>query len=126
MIPRTLVATALAGALTVAWDKAEAQLSSQPSIMFCTSPEILAKGLQQHNEIPVWTGTNNNGAIHHLFKDKAGTSYSFIVHIPNGPSCIVASGTENNLLQESKEVVPELGDAPKEIQPNYKGPVYKL
>jgi len=68
----------------------------------CTSRvEILSHLQGKYHEAPVAMGLANNGGVIEVLTSEHGDSWTIIITMPNGQSCLIAAG-------ESWEKLPEL------------------
>lgn len=59
----------------------------------CAPRADLARVLsQQHSEAPVALGLASNGNLMEVFASKLGESWTLVMSMPNGISCVVAAG----------------------------------
>lgn len=87
----------LLGALTVATvaltGAAAATSASAQTRVPCAAHGDLAKQLNgRFDEKPVARGLANNGTVMEVFSTRDGGSWTMIVTMPNGTSCVVAAG----------------------------------
>ena len=75
-----------AGALLAAANPANAQLH-------CAKYTEIAKHLStNHSEVPVSMGLASNGGLVQVFSSKEGETWSIVMVMPNGMSCLLAAG----------------------------------
>ena len=59
----------------------------------CAPRADLARVLsQQHSEAPVALGLASNGNLMEVFASKLGETWTLVMSMPNGISCVVAAG----------------------------------
>ncbi len=59
----------------------------------CAPRADLARALgQQHSEAPVALGLASNGNLMEVFASKLGETWTLVMSMPNGISCVVAAG----------------------------------
>lgn len=61
----------------------------------------------KYTEAPVAIGLANNGGVLKVLSSKSGTSWTIIITMPNGPTCMVAAG-------ENWEKIPHIASATKQ------------
>lgn len=54
--------------------------------------DVLAKLAEQYKESPVGVGLASNGGVIELLTSESGTTWTLIITVPNGQSCILAAG----------------------------------
>ena len=84
---RTLIALTVAAFLT--------GFAVTPSVAqsTCAPRTDLARLLgQQHSETPVALGLASNGNLMEVFASKRGETWTLVMSMPNGISCVVAAG----------------------------------
>lgn len=65
-------------------------LAQQP---LCTDRnEVLSQLSNQYSEAPVAMGVANNGGVVEILSSQAGTSWTIILTMPNGVTCMIAAG----------------------------------
>ena len=57
----------------------------------------------RYSETPVAMGVANNGGVIEILSSKSGKSWTIILTMPNGMTCMIAAG-------ENWEALPELAD----------------
>lgn len=71
----------------------------------CTGrAEILSHLKGKYHEAPVAMGLANNGGVIEVLASEHGNSWTIIITMPNGQSCLIAAG-------ESWEKLPDLAQA---------------
>ncbi|MBK18414.1 MAG: hypothetical protein CMM52_06210 [Rhodospirillaceae bacterium] len=59
----------------------------------CTDrTQVIAQLSQQYSEAPVAMGVANNGGVLEILSSSAGKSWTIILTMPNGVSCMLAAG----------------------------------
>ena len=56
--------------------------------------DVLAKLAEQYKEAPVGIGLASNGGLIELLTSEAGTTWTLIITVPNGATCILAAGED--------------------------------
>ena len=80
--------------------------AAQPSA--CTDRKYVLDHLStQYKEVPIAMGITNDGSVLEILSSKAGKSWTIILTMPNGMSCMIAAG-EN---WESLPYMTQLGPA---------------
>ena len=88
MYKTTLAAAALAAGFTLAAHPAAA--AGQPQ---CTPRDAVLKRLSsEYAEAPVALGLSSNGGIVEVLTSGEGNTWTIIITMPNGVSCMVAAG----------------------------------
>lgn len=54
--------------------------------------EVLKHLSSEYSEAPVAMGLANNGGVVEILSSKAGQSWTIILTLPNGVSCLIAAG----------------------------------
>lgn len=54
--------------------------------------EVMSHLQQKYSEAPVALGLANNGGIVEVLTDKGGKTWTIVITMPNGLSCLVAAG----------------------------------
>ena len=86
MLGKAAAAAALATAISL---PATAQ-QQQPA---CAQRTDVLKHLSaKYTEAPVALGLANNGGVIEVLSSKTGSSWTIIITMPNGPTCMVAAG----------------------------------
>ena len=74
----------------------------------CTQRGDLLKHLSaKYTEAPVALGLANKGGVVEVLSSKTGSSWTIIITMPNGPTCMVAAG-------ENWEEIPHIAKADKQ------------
>ncbi len=98
MLKKTLLATFLGLMLPL-------QVQAQPMQNICTErSEVLGHLATKYSEAPVAMGLANNGGVIEVLS--SDTSWTIIITMPNGVSCMLAAG-------ESWESLPVINKEPK-------------
>ena len=63
--------------------------------------EALAHLLKKYSEAPVAMGLASNGGVLEVLSSKTGTSWTIIVTMPNGVSCMLATGVDWESLKKA-------------------------
>jgi hypothetical protein len=70
----------------------------------CTDrSNVLSHLSTRYSETPVAMGVANNGGVIEILSSKSGKSWTIILTMPNGMTCMIAAG-------ENWEALPELAD----------------
>jgi hypothetical protein len=69
--------------------------------------DVLKHLSAKYTEAPVALGLANNGGVLEVLSSKSGTSWTIIITMPNGPTCMVAAG-------ENWEKIPHIASAVKQ------------
>ncbi|MGE3933877.1 MAG: hypothetical protein AB7F67_11505 [Rhodospirillaceae bacterium] len=70
-----------------------ASVSAAAAQMACTSRTEAAKLLDAHySEAPVAMGLASNGGVIEVFASKTGRSFTILITMPDGRSCVLAAG----------------------------------
>ena len=100
MLKKTLLAAFLGLILSLPAKAEQAQ-------NICTNrSEVLGHLATKYSEAPVAMGLANNGGVIEVLSSGKGTSWTIIITMPNGVSCMLAAG-------ESWESLPEVNKEPK-------------
>ena len=84
---------------------ASATAQQQPA---CAQRGDVLKHLSaKYTEAPVALGLANNGGVVEVLSSKTGSSWTIIITMPNGPTCMVAAG-------ENWEEIPHIAKADKQ------------
>ena len=86
MLGKVAVLTVLATAIAL---PASAQ-TQQPACAKRT--DVLSHLSAKYTEAPVALGIANNGGVVEVLSSKTGASWTIIITMPNGPTCMVAAG----------------------------------
>ena len=82
-----LVAVAVIGLVTALAQPAAAQ---QPA---CTKrADVISHLSKKYSENPVSIGLANNGGVIEVLSSKQGSSWTIIITMPNGMTCMIAAG----------------------------------
>jgi hypothetical protein len=96
---RRIVVPLIAACCVAAATAASAQMA-------CTTRSEAAKLLDaQYSEEPVAMGLASNGGVIEVFASKAGQSWTILITMPDGRSCVLAAG-------ESWDTLPRLARKP--------------
>lgn len=94
-----LVAVTVIGVITVISNGAAAR---QPA---CTErSEVISHLAKKYAESPVAIGLANNGGVIEVLSSNKGSSWTIVITMPNGMTCMIAAG-------ESWESVPRVAKA---------------
>lgn len=94
-----LVAVSVIGFITILSHSAAAQ---QPA---CTSrSDVISHLSKKYSENPVAIGLANNGGVIEVLSSKQGASWTIVITMPNGMTCMIAAG-------ENWESVPRVAKA---------------
>lgn len=63
--------------------------------------DALAHLLKKYSEAPVAMGLASNGGVLEVLSSKTGTSWTIIVTMPNGVSCMLATGVDWESLKKT-------------------------
>ena len=69
--------------------------------------DVLKHLSAKYTEAPVALGLANNGGVLEVLSSKTGTSWTIIITMPNGPTCMVAAG-------ENWEKIPPIASTNKQ------------
>ena len=69
--------------------------------------DVLKHLSAKYTEAPVALGLANNGGVVEVLSSKTGSSWTIIITMPNGPTCMVAAG-------ENWEEIPHIAKADKQ------------
>lgn len=69
--------------------------------------EVLKHLSAKYTEAPVAIGLANNGGVLEVLSSSSGASWTIIITMPNGPTCMVAAG-------ENWEKIPQVAQIGKE------------
>lgn len=85
-----MVRTALVLAVGIVLATASSAAAQQP---LCTErSEVVNQLSSQYSEAPVAMGIANNGGVVEILSSKTGTSWTIILTMPNGVTCMIAAG----------------------------------
>jgi hypothetical protein len=94
-----------AATLVTAFSLPAAAQQQQPA---CAKRGDVLKHLSaKYTEAPVALGLANNGGVVEVLSSKTGSSWTIIITMPNGPTCMVAAG-------ENWEKIPHIANAGKQ------------
>jgi hypothetical protein len=80
----------LALALTAGLSSATAAAAQQPA---CTArSDVVSQLSSRYSERPVAMGLANNGGVIEIFSSQAGQSWTIVLTMPSGLSCLIAAG----------------------------------
>lgn len=100
MLTKTLLAAFLGLMLSL-------PVQAQQVQSLCTErSEVLGHLATKYSEAPVAMGLANNGGVIEVLTSGSGTSWTIIITMPNGVSCMLAAG-------ESWESLPVVNTDPK-------------
>ena len=63
--------------------------------------DVLKHLSAKYTEAPVALGLANNGGVIEVLSSKAGASWTIIITMPNGPTCMVAAGENWEKIRSS-------------------------
>ena len=99
MLRTTLVTAATAFLLVATPAAAQQQL--------CTDRQVVLGQLsKQYAEAPVAMGLANNGGLVEILSSGAGKSWTIILTMPNGMTCMIAAGESWEALPEMPQIDP--------------------
>ncbi len=99
MIARAIIAAAVYAALLM-----PAQAQRAP---VCTDYSIVIEHLsKEYSEVPVGMGIANNGGVIEILSSKAGKSWTIILTMPNGTTCMIAAGESWEFLPQNTTLGP--------------------
>lgn len=102
MLGRIAATTALITALSL---PAAAQ-QQQQQLACAKRGEVLKHLSAKYTEAPVAIGLANNGGVLEVLSSTTGASWTIIITMPDGPTCMVAAG-------ENWEKIPQIANAGK-------------
>lgn len=103
MLKTTLVTSATA-LLLVAAPVAAPDAAGQ---QLCTDRKVVVGQLsKQYEEAPVAMGLANNGGLIEILSTDAGKSWTIILTMPNGMTCMIAAGESWEALPEMPKIDP--------------------
>jgi hypothetical protein len=94
---------AVAALITVATVPAAAQ----QQLSCAKRSDVLSHLATKYTEAPVAIGIANNGGVLEVLSSETGSSWTIIITMPNGPTCMVAAG-------ENWEKLPNVASATKQ------------
>jgi len=56
--------------------------------------DVLAQLSERYKEAPVGVGVAGNGGLIELLTASAGSTWTLIITLPNGPTCLLAAGQD--------------------------------
>jgi hypothetical protein len=68
--------------------------------------EVISQLSSQYSEAPVAMGIANNGGVLEILSSQAGTSWTIILTMPNGVTCMIAAGENWESLPARAEMDP--------------------
>lgn len=80
------------GILTCAVVAVAAPASAQQQPLCTDRAEVISQLASQYSETPVAMGVANNGGVLEILSSQAGTSWTIILTMPNGVTCMIAAG----------------------------------
>ena len=105
MLSKVAAAAAFATLISL---PAAAQMQAQQQQASCAKRVDVLKHLSaKYTETPVALGLANNGGVLEVLSSKTGSSWTIIITMPNGPTCMVAAG-------ENWEKIPSIANAGKQ------------
>ena len=69
---------------------------------------VLAQLSEKYRETPVGIGLVGNGGLIELLTTKTGTTWTLIITLPNGPTCLLAAGRDWQLRQAGELAGPSI------------------
>ena len=79
-------------------------LAQQP---LCTErSEVVNELSSQYGEVPVAMGIANNGGVVEILSSQSGTSWTIILTMPNGVTCMISAGENWESLPVLSKVDP--------------------
>ena len=104
---RIAVSTVLAAAAALALSAPVPVAAEQPSQTTCIKRVQLLQHLAaQFQEKPIAAGLTENGWLLEVYASRAGETWTIAMTMPNGTTCLVASGQEWQLLPQKAELGP--------------------
>ena len=95
-----LIVSAFIGLITAT----SAAAQQQP---LCTArSEVLSQLSSQYSEAPVAMGIANNGGVLEILSSQKGSSWTIILTMPNGVTCMIAAGENWESLPEMTQLDP--------------------
>jgi hypothetical protein len=61
--------------------------------------DVLAQLSERYREAPVGIGVAGNGGLIELLTARTGATWTLLITLPNGPTCLVAAGQDWQPLQ---------------------------
>lgn len=68
--------------------------------------DVLAQLSERYREAPVGIGVAGNGGLIELLTASTGVTWTLIITLPNGPTCLLAAGQDWQPLQAAEFVGP--------------------
>lgn len=68
--------------------------------------DVLAQLSERYREAPIGIGVAGNGGLIELLTASTGTTWTLIITLPNGPTCLLAAGQDWQPLQTAGLVGP--------------------
>ncbi len=78
----------------------QAAAQEQDARTCATRGEALSHLSDKYSEAPIAMGLTNKGAVIEVLTNKAGTTWTIIITMPNGVSCMVAAGEGWELVKQ--------------------------
>lgn len=85
MFGKVAAAAALSFALTL-------PAAAQEQLACAQRNDVLKHLSAKYTEAPVALGLANNGGVLEVLSSRGGSSWTIIITMPNGPTCMVAAG----------------------------------
>jgi hypothetical protein len=99
-----MLRTALALSTCLFLATTSAAVAQQP---LCTErSEVVNQLSSQYSEAPVAMGIANNGGVVEILSSQTGTSWTIILTMPNGVTCMIAAGENWESLPHMSKVDP--------------------
>jgi len=70
--------------------------------------DVLAQLSEKFKEAPVGIGLAGNGGLIELLTAKTGTTWTLIITLPNGPTCLLAAGRDWQSRQAAEREGPSI------------------
>lgn len=86
-------------ALTAALATAVSASAAQAAPACGKRHDILAQLSERYREAPVGIGVAGNGGLIELLTASTGTTWTLLITLPNGPTCLLAAGQDWQPLQ---------------------------
>src|SRR5687768_10222694 len=86
------IAYALAAAAMIVAASAPAQAQAQPAPACVKRVDLIKHLSNKYHEAPAAVGLADNGSLLEVFASKSGETWTVTVTMPNGISCMVATG----------------------------------
>lgn len=104
MLRSAFIAISFMAATMLTWPMT-ANAAGQPA---CTErTKVLDQLGKKYKEVPVALGLANNGGVIELFSAKEGATWTIIITMPNGMSCMMAAGEDWQTLAAKVAMGPE-------------------